>query len=518
MNDSIKPVVIDKEAEQELLGEDNFRHLAEAIPEIVWTANPNGELDYISPQYSEYTGMSQDDPEYLDWLSFIHPDDRQATEDEWRICAQEGKVYEAEFRLREAGGGHLWFSARAVPVLGHGGKILKWYGTSINIESQKQVEQTLQKAAEDKDKFIAMLGHELRNPLAAISTSYHTLSHPEMTESQREKSLDVLGKQIAHLTRLVDDTLDISRLSSGKLRLVTSKLELNQLAEECLEAFTKSAEENELVTLLHTADQPVWVEGDGIRLSQCLSNLLNNAIKFTDPGGKIMVSIVSDEAAGCARIIVEDTGVGISESEIPNVFDPFRQGDSAQQLSKDGLGLGLAVIRDISRLHGGDVTATSGGPGEGALFTISIPLSEAPVLTDEATESEEPVAAGVKKILVVEDNPSVAASLELFLELEGHDVTIAEDGEKALEILGQKIPDLVFCDLTLPGSLKGWDVARHARMNIPEDQIPFLVALSGHAQDHHVDRSIEAGFDIHIAKPPSPEQLRDALILGTARS
>lgn len=508
---------MDQGTNNELLGENNFRHLAEAIPEIVWTANPGGEVDYISPQFGEVVGLSQDDPSYLDWPAFIHPDDLEKTLKLWSECVEAAEIYMTEFRLRDENGEYLWFAARAVPVFGSGGETLKWYGTTTNIESQKQVELTLKQTAEDKDKFIAMLGHELRNPLAAISTSYHTLSHPDMNDEQREKSLELLGKQVAHLTRLVDDTLDISRLSSGKLRIVTSKLELNQLAEECLQAFSRSAEENELVVLLNTADQPVWVEGDGMRLSQCLSNLLNNAIKFTDPGGKVLISIICDSATNRAQIIVEDTGVGISESEIPNVFDPFRQGDSAQQLSKDGLGLGLAVIREISRLHGGDVFASSPGPGEGAIFTISLPLAEAPVLAEDNIKAADPNISAGKKVLVVEDNPSVAASLELFLDLEGHNVMIAEDGERALEMLGQEIPDIVFCDLTLPGSLKGWDIAKHVRTNYPEDQIPYLVALSGHAQVHHVNKSIKAGFDIHIAKPPSPEQLRDALMMGAAR-
>lgn len=489
-------------------GSDNFRHLAEALPEIVWTSNPDGALDFMSSQWGHFSGLEESDPDYLNWSLRIHPDHVEGVYERWEHSLKTGEIYEHEFQVKSACGDYFWFWGRAIPVLGKNQEILKWYGVTMNIDQQKKMEFRLREIASQKDTFLAMLGHELRNPLAAITTGYELLSNEKTNDQQRSITFELLGKQIRHLTRLVDDTLDVSRLSSGKLRLSRSPVELNKLIQDGIELNRPDTLSKEITLECRLHPEKIWVSGDEVRLTQCLTNLLDNAIKFTAPGGSIHIS--TSLRGTTARIEVADSGVGMTPEEICRIFEPFEQGLGAQQLSTAGLGLGLAVIQKLINLHGGKITARSLGKGYGTTFALTIESIPAPTikLRGIAANNQQTKAY---KILILEDNESVAQTLKMFFELEGHHVTVAHDGETTLKICAYERPDLLLSDLTLPGSLSGWEVASQLCKSTPASERPYLVALSGHTQPHDRHKSKEAGFDDHLAKPPTPGQLRQVV-------
>jgi len=487
-------------------GSHNFHHLAEALPEIVWTSNPDGVVDFLSAQWGHFSGLEEDDPDYLDWALRVHPDHIDGVHAKWGHSLQTGEIYEHGFQMKSASGDYFWFWGRAIPVLNEDQKIVKWYGVTMNVDQQKKMELRLREIANQKDTFLAMLGHELRNPLASITTGYELLSNDKATPHQREIAFDLLGQQIRHLTRLVDDTLDVSRLSSGKLRLSRCPLELNKLIQDGLALNRANAHAKDLTLESHFHQDEIWVNGDEVRLTQCLANLLDNAIKFTAPGGG-SIKVATTLKGTTANIVVTDSGVGMTPEEICRIFEPFEQGLGTQQLSTAGLGLGLAVIEKLVTLHGGRIAARSRGKGRGTTFSLTLKSIPPPTrkLHREAAAKHQNKAC---KILILEDNESVAQTLKMFFELENHRVTVARDGETALKICAHENPDLLLSDLTLPGSLSGWEVAAQLCQTTPAAKRPYLVALSGHTQPQDRAKSKEAGFDDHLAKPPTPGQLR----------
>ncbi len=488
-------------------GADDFRHLAEALPQLIWTSEPDGTLDYISPHFGEFTGLDSDSPEYLNWSGIVHPDDLGKTLKVWSHSLKTGEVYDHELRLRAADGSYQWFSARAIPVRDGAGRIVKWYGATTNVDE-------LKRKAREKDRFIAILGHELRNPLSAISNSYQNLVHEAIDGEQKARAFESLGRQIGHLTRLVEETLDISRLASGKFRLLTTKVELNHLVESCISDMEHKFPEDDLIVRFLPSDEKIWVKADSVRLSQCIYNLLNNSIKFTSPGGNIHLTCRYSPSTNLAEIEVKDDGVGMTPEEIARIFRPFSQGRNAGRLSREGLGLGLSITNEIMALHGGDISVSSGGKGKGSSFILNLPVTKAPGNhSDPATSPAQPDDSGAPvKILLVDDDEGVISTLKMFLELEGHSVSMATCGRTAFGALDKELPDIVFCDISLPGTIKGFDVAKRVTTNYPENQTPYIIALSGHSDALHIERCLEAGFDEHLSKPTSPEDLRKAVL------
>lgn len=496
----------------ESLEEETLQHVAEVFPHIVWTATPEGDVDFISPQLGEYTGVEPDDSEFLDWTRYVHPDDLERVIGRWSDARERKQTYSAEQRLRSKRGGYKWFIARAEPIIGEDREVAKWCGTLTSIHEHKVAERKLKAASRQKDEFIAMLGHELRNPLAAIAASHLALSKEGLAEGDRLAALDILGRQINHLTRLVNDTVDVARLSFGKLRLDTRPLEMNQLVAEWAEGYRAVVEEGGYRLKVELEADEIWVDGDAVRLSQCINNLVGNAMKFAESGTEVVVRTTSGSSGDHAEIRVIDSGVGLDGEEVENLFKRFTQGRGAGVQDVGGLGLGLSVVREIMQMHDGAVEGSSRGKGRGATFTLKMPIGKKPQAEAEGGKKASAQQPS-KRVLLVEDNTSVARSLELFLQLEGHSVELAADGEEAFEKLASDRFDLILSDLTLPGEISGWDVATRVKDNhadASQDQ-PYLVALSGHALPEHVEKSKAAGFQEHIAKPPSLDQLRAVL-------
>jgi signal transduction histidine kinase/CheY-like chemotaxis protein len=359
-----------------------------------------------------------------------------------------------------------------------------------------------------KDEFLAMLGHELRNPLAAIRNAHSVLERVGSTETAEVRQRQVIDRQTRHLARMVDDLLDISRVTLGKINLQAQPVELQEVIESCLRELGTAAQAESHHLALDVATEPVEVDGDPVRLEQIVSNLLHNAIKYTPPGGRIAISV--GKTGGEAIIRVSDSGVGIPSEMLPRVFDLFTQVESSIPRSQGGLGLGLPLVRSLVELHGGRVSAASPGPGGGSEFVVRLPLRQSsgaaecrPTLTGRMAGGSAP-GQGLR-ILIVEDNQDGRESLRDLLEIWGYRVDLAEDGPAGLEHALAAPPDVALIDIGLPG-YDGNEVARRIRANL-NGHSPCLIAMTGYGQPEDRGRALEAGFDTYLVKPVEPEML-----------
>ncbi len=497
--------VTDRRALQDTLRESEarLRSVTEAIPQLVWTACPGGAVNYCNRRWLTLTGLTADEVRGSGWLAALHPDDRPAATDRWQTCAADGSEYEHEYRIRRADGVYRWFLARATPVRDSAGRIERWYGTCTDIEDRKRAEAELQQQDRLKDEFLATLAHELRNPLAPIRNAIEVLRLSEGSPAAQQ-AIGVLDRQTRQLTRLVDDLLDVSRVSSGKLELRRSRVELAAVVVAAVEASRPLVEARRHALSVDLPPDPVWLDADAARLAQVFSNLLNNAAKYTDAGGQIRVTAA--DSPGAVEVTVADTGVGLDADLLPNVFDPFVQADRSLSKSGGGLGLGLTLVRKLVEMHGGTVAAHSDGPGRGSRFTVRLPTADAvPSPAPAAAPPARHAAPGGRRVLIVEDNRDGAESLRVLLELVGHTVTLAHTGPDGVTAAKAVCPDVVLCDLGLPG-LSGYDVARALRAD-PTTADAVLVCVSGYGQERDRQHALDAGFDRALVKPVDPETL-----------
>jgi signal transduction histidine kinase len=384
-------------------------------------------------------------------------------------------------------------------------------------ELEHQVElrtAQLTEANRRKDAFLTMLAHELRNPLAPLRNALYVLRRRDSGDPALSQGYEMMERQVCHLGRIVEDLLDVSRIVQGKIELRPERLDLARLVRNAVEDHRSILEQAGLAVDVESPQIPVWVMGDSTRLSQILANLLDNAAKFTRPGGRVSIKIEMDTKAKTADIVVRDTGIGIERNMLPRLFETFTQADQGLERGQGGLGLGLSLVKGLTELHGGAVHAASAGPGCGAEFTIQLPvLSEPMALSTMPARSEH--RSKPLHVLVVEDNHDAAESLRSLLELYGHKVAVAytgPDGVKAAELWQ---PDVLLCDIGLPG-LDGYAVAQKLRQN-PGTAHTLLIAVTGYGQNEDRYRSLEAGFDRHLVKPLDPEVLQ-AILLARADS
>lgn len=397
--------------------------------------------------------------------------------------------------------------------------------TLQDITELRERERAREEESRRKDWILAMLGHELRNPLAPLRNCAHLMRQRRLDDAQQERLLQIIDRQVAHLTRLVDDMLDISRIAEGKLRLRTERMDLVELTRSAVEDRRKELEEDEkdLAIELDLPDHPLWIEGDDTRLAQAIGNLLDNARKYTDRGGSVTLRVGAHavpagggSSRSTARVVVEDTGMGMTGELLDRVFEPFQQGPRGPDYEEKGLGVGLTLVRTVAEAHGGTVRAESPGPGRGSTFTLSLPVLEEdegrPAAGDEgptaAGDDDAPTAGELmpRRILLVEDREETAETMRLLIGLEGHQVRSVGTGEEAVDAVRDFRPDMVFSDLGLPGDMNGYDVARALR-STPDLPPVHLVALTGYGQESDQDRAFDAGFDGFLTKPVDPDEL-----------
>lgn len=369
---------------------------------------------------------------------------------------------------------------------------------------------SLETADRRKDAFLAMLGHELRNPLAPIRNSLAILEHIAPGDETARRAQSVIDRQVTHLTRLVDDLLDVTRIARGKIQLQCERLDFCHLVRRTLDDHRETLSQRELTLETVLPRDALWISGDRTRMAQVIGNLLSNAAKFTPPGGVVRVSVEPDLALGQAVLRVRDSGVGISPDMLPQVFEPFTQADNSLERSGGGLGLGLPTVKGLVELHAGSVRAESEGLGFGTELIVRLPLASAEGPTEASTPASES-DGGRRLVLIIEDNVDAAESLRLLLGLIGHRVEVAHSGPEGVEKALERAPDVILCDIGLPG-MDGYAVARMLRQD-PRLRSKTLVALSGYAAPEEVARARASGFDAHFAKPVSLDVLK-AILAG----
>ncbi len=373
-------------------------------------------------------------------------------------------------------------------------------------------QRALDESARQKDKFLAVLAHELRNPLAAVQSALEmSLGDAPTTDPATALFRDVVGRQVTHMARLIDDLLDVSRIAHGKVELVRETLDLRDVVGTVISDRRSAARSRQVSLDVHVPDAPVWVNGDRARLVQVLDNLVDNALKFTKTGDSVVVSLRS--AADGQTLEVSDTGMGMSPDVVAHVFEPFRQADTSLGRAAGGLGLGLSLVHDLVELHGGRVTAESRGPESGSTFVVRLPPAEPPRPVSRPPSGEADLAA--KRVLIVEDHADTAALLRKVLLRIGLHVEVAHTGEDALACYRTQHPDAVVCDIGLPGEMTGYDVARAIRGT--GDDAVALVALTGYGRPEDRDLARSAGFDAHLTKPVDLATLRSTLATLTLR-
>jgi signal transduction histidine kinase len=360
-----------------------------------------------------------------------------------------------------------------------------------------------------KDEFLATLAHELRNPLAPIRTGLQALARPGGEGAAGTVIRAIMERQLSQMVRLIDDLLDVSRISSGKVVLQRTRVDLRAIAELAIEASQPFIAAGQHDFTAELPPGPVWVDGDASRLAQVIINLLNNAAKYTDEGGKLRLSLSSDEAHAIVR--VQDNGVGIPPEMLNEVFDMFAQVNRTLDRSQGGLGIGLSLVRRLTEMHGGKVTAESEGLGQGSVFTVRIPVmatAELPAESHEAPDPEPSKRPGLR-VLVVDDIPDVADVLKMLLDLEGFETRVAYSGAVALDSARDFRPDVVICDIGLP-EMDGHEIARRLRRD-PGSAPATLIALTGWGTEGEVRRTRESGFDFHLVKPVDANALLELL-------
>jgi PAS domain S-box-containing protein len=489
--------------------EQRFRDLAEAMPQMVYVLDANLKIEYLSRQWYDFTGRPPGTGE--DIGEWSHPQDTEGMVAAWREAVQRGETVVCQHRLKRHDGEYRWFLTRAVPRRDAQGRVQRWYGTTTEVHEQVMLAQALKEADRRKDEFIAMLAHELRNPMAPIQNAVSILRLADDQPAVRHKAQDMLERQVLHLRRLVDDLLDVSRITAGKIALDRRPVDLLQVVREGVDAQGPAlrAAGLDCETVLPT--QPLWVQGDPVRLAQIVANLLGNAIKYGIGGAQIRVQVSTERDD--AVLTVEDHGQGIAPEMLPRVFDLFVQADPAPGGQRGGLGIGLALVRQLVSLHGGEVRGASEGLGKGSTFVVRLPLAR------DLPGAAPPGAAAASgepglHVLVVDDNRDAAHSLAELLVLLGAVPQVVYDGQAALDAFAAHRPPVVVMDIGMP-VMDGHEAARRMRV-LPGGGDALLVALSGWGQDEDQRRSRAAGFDLHWTKPVEIDQVRLLLQRGTA--
>jgi two-component system CheB/CheR fusion protein len=445
----------------------------------------------------------------------IHPEDRDGVLEAITRALAEGKDLYHEYRIMLPDGAVRWIQGRGRLYRDASGQPVRMVGICMDIAERKGLEEALRERAaalveadRQKDDFLAMLAHELRNPLAPIRNVAQLLRLRGTSDPSVRRASEIVERQVGHLARLVDDLLDVSRITRGKIELCKEPIDLAIVIRQALEnlAPLMTARRHELSLSLPTA--PLWLEADPVRLVQVVQNLLENAAKYTEPGGRIWVSAAGELDEVVLR--VRDTGNGIAPELLPQIFDLFTQAERTLDRSQGGLGLGLTLVRRLVAMHGGSVSVQSPGLGQGSEFVVRLPHGpRASQVREEATLVAVPASPSPRRVLVVDDNEDAAASLAELLQLSGHQVRVVHNGAATLEAAASSVPDVIFLDIGLPG-MSGFEVARQLRKRSGFEDVT-IVAVTGYGQTEDRQRAAEAGFDHHLVKPVDVKRLESLL-------
>ena len=491
------------------LRERQLRTLAENTPDILSRFDRQLRHVYVNQAATEVTGLSNQQ-----FIGRTHREIGIPAElcDQWERALRETFTDGQRRRLvftypGERGARH--YDSLLIPEMGDSGTIETVLSVAHDATETQRSALILEEASRRKDEFLAMLAHELRNPLAPIRNASEILARKLADDPQMKRTVNLVKRQVTHLARLVDDLLDVSRITQGRIELRRAPQELAPILAQARESVEPLLREKKHVLLVSTSFEPLYVYGDHARLVQSVANVLTNAAKYTDPGGEIRLELRRQSEQ--AVIVVSDTGVGIAPELLPRVFDLFVQGDRSLDRSQGGLGIGLSVVKRLVEMHHGRVTACSEGPGRGSVFEIHLPLIEAPA-GSQAHPSDRTIQT--KRILIVDDNVDAANSLAEMLQIDGHITEVVYTGRDALSCALARPADVILLDIGLP-DMNGYEVAARMRPKIGPAQ---LIALTGYGQTEDVRKATEAGFDAHLIKPVDFDELERIIAeFGTAK-
>jgi two-component system CheB/CheR fusion protein len=494
--------------------ERQFVGLANAMPNLAWTQAADGAHQYFNRGWYEYTGLTEQQSKQADsWSLVVHPDDQPRVTTQWLQSLRTGWPFEAEYRMRRHDGVYRWFLVRASADRNPAGTIIQWFGTCTDIDATKAIEGTLRhteaalrEADTRKDVFLTTLSHELRNSLAPIGAAAHLLESTGVGATDPARCGSIISRQVTQMASLLDDLLDISKISRGTLTLKKRAFNVREILQAALETAQPLIDAKQHELSVEWPSAAAVLQGDPVRLTQVVTNLLTNAAKYTEAGGHITLS-ARIEARQCV-ISVRDTGEGLTPDMLKQVFDLYTQAEPDREQSQSGLGVGLALSKGLIELHGGRIEARSAGRDLGSEFTVSLPLlnanTDAPPAAHVAPETISD-SRKARRILIADDNRDGAESLALLLQLSGHQVHVAHTGVESLDMALRLRPEIAILDIGMPG-LNGYEVARRIRRERWNSPI-ILIAVTGWGQLDDKREALAAGFDHHLTKPVDPEVL-----------
>jgi PAS domain S-box-containing protein len=484
---------------------ERFRFLAESMPQKIFTARPSGEIDYFNRQWIEFTGLSLEQIHGWGWTEFVHPEDLEENLRRWKNSIDTGKFFEFEHRFRRADGEWRWHISRAHAMRDAEDQVLMWIGSNTEIDDVKRAQAEAEQANRAKDKFLATLSHELRTPLTPVLLSAAELERETELRPEYREQLGMMRRNVELEARLIDDLLDLTRISNGNLQLQRQSTDVHALLVHADQIVRGDARAKGVDLRLELNAQQHHVFGDSGRLHQVFWNVLKNAIKFTPTGGKITVR-TANHAAGRIRLEFNDTGIGIDEKFLGSVFHEFAQGDARPATAVQGLGLGMTISKRIVELHRGSIAVKSDGAGKGATFTVELANVGAAAAMDPLRSAAELGSRRAYRLLLVEDHQPTLDVLARLLRKQGHHVLTASTVEAARESAANRKFDLVISDLGLPDG-NGIDLM----MQLTRDYGLRGIALSGYGMDDDLARTKRAGFVAHLIKPVDFERLNRVL-------
>jgi PAS domain S-box-containing protein len=464
------PLLNSREAELRR-SEERLQALADTMAVVAWATDADGGLAFANRAYERFFGVIEKDAQHSDWMALFHPDDAGAYLQTFNTAQLERREFKRTARVRRMDGTWCQVATHGVPRLSAMGECIGMVISSHDDTPRIQHDESMTATARQKDEFLAMLAHELRNPLAPIRNAVHLLAASTSKDPVLAAACSVIDRQSAQLARLVDDLLDVSRVATGKVLLRWAKTDAVSFVEAGVESARPLADaKGQQLTVRGPEPGTLYVDGDGARLTQAVGNIVGNAVKYSGQGARIDVQLdVVETTQHALEIVVTDDGPGISSSVLPHVFDLFVQGETSMARASGGLGIGLALVRKLVELHGGSVTAHSEGLGSGARFVVVLPTVEAPITAAGAVASQVGAAdnqrapdATTRSVLIVDDNEDAADSLAMVLQLDGHQVKVCRDGTSGLATAQAQAFDVVLLDLGLPG-LDGLAVAKGIR-------------------------------------------------------
>jgi PAS domain S-box-containing protein len=489
-----------------------FRSLMDALPQCVWVARADLTFYYWNKRAVDYIGMPASVAVSAERLfEFVHPDDLATINSEWQVATGLQRPAEVQVRLRrQADGAYRWFLMRGVPQHDEAGKVTGWIVAATDIDTEHQALEEAEDASRMKEEFLATVSHELRNPLNAMVGWVHLLRTGNLDPAKSSKALETIERNVHLQTALIDDILDVSRIIRGKINLTFSTVRMSAVVEAALAAMRPTADAKGVALEYEMAAESDEVSGDADRLQQIVWNLLSNAIKFTPRDGLVVVRL--EQHGHELTLSVRDTGQGVSPEFLPRVFERFSQAESGSTRTHGGLGLGLAIVRHLVELHAGTVEATSAGRGQGATFSVHLPLLESKTKTADDNRNQtagQPMKLAGVSILVVDDEFDSREVLAEILRQYGAQTRTAGSASEALSEIDRATPQVLLSDIGMP-MVDGYELIRQIRQRIGEREM-IAVALTGLGSGKDKERALADGFQQCIVKPVVPDKLVDAI-------